>query len=83
MIVFFTAPEIWKPLRKLMNPSFSMKVLQTFYPILNEKITYLVENLNKQVQTPHFNILPFLNECTFEMISGKCLPSGIVRFSTD
>ncbi|XP_055299855.1 cytochrome P450 4g1-like [Sitodiplosis mosellana] len=68
-IMSATSSAIWKPIRKLMNPAFNLKTLQSFQPIFNEKIKILVENLDKQVGKSHFNLLPYMSGCTLDMIS--------------
>lgn len=56
-----------------MNPAFNLKVLQSFVPIFNEKIHILLENMENEVQNTYFDILPYMTECTLNMVTGKFL----------
>lgn len=47
--ISFEAGAHWKPLRKLFNPMFNLKILQSFIPIFNEKTKKFVEELEKEV----------------------------------
>lgn len=64
----FAASVIWKPIRKLINPSFSLKILRSFLPIFNAKIKILVENLDSEVEKPHFDLFPYLSACTLDKV---------------
>lgn len=71
MCAFFQAGAFWKPIRKLMNPSFNLKILQSFVPIFNEKTKSMLQKLDKETGNANFDILPFMNACTLDMVCGK------------
>lgn len=54
-----------------MNPSFNLKILQSFVPVFNEKAQTMLNQLDTQTGNAHFDILPFLNACTLDMVCGK------------
>ncbi|XP_031639345.1 cytochrome P450 4C1-like [Contarinia nasturtii] len=64
-----TSSAIWKPIRKLMNPSFNLKILQSFFPIFNEKTKILVENIERELGKPHFDINKYTSACTLDLVS--------------
>lgn len=69
--LFHTA-HIWKPLRKLLNPTFSHKILSSFIPIFNEKIKIMADNLEPLIyRTEHFDICKPFFTCTMDMVCGK------------
>lgn len=63
---------IWSPQRKVLNKAFNLKILESFIPIFNEKVKYLIRNLGKQVQRDDFEITPLIYHCTLDMVCGKC-----------
>lgn len=64
----FIAGAKWKPLRKLLNPIFNLRTLQSFIPIFNEKTEIFVKDLMNEVGKPAFNILPHAADCTLDGI---------------
>lgn len=54
-----------------MNPSFNLKILQSFVPIFNEKTKSMLDKLDKEAGNANFDILPFMNACTLDMVCGK------------
>ncbi|XP_047036365.1 cytochrome P450 4V2-like [Helicoverpa zea] len=50
----------WKPHRKLLNPSFSVAVLNTFLPEFNTQARNLLSTLSQEVGKPAFNIQLYL-----------------------
>ncbi|XP_031632678.1 uncharacterized protein LOC116346652 [Contarinia nasturtii] len=58
----------WKPVRKLLNPMFNLKTLQSFIPIFNEKTKYLVKELEKEVGKSAFDIMTYAEDCTLDEI---------------
>lgn len=54
-----------------MNPSFNLKILQSFVPIFNEKAKFMLNKLDEQAGNANFDILPFMNACTLDMVCGK------------
>lgn len=73
LFYFYTAAREWKPIRKMLNPAFNMKILQSFIPIFNAKTNILLENLSKETNGRMFNVLTYMNSCTLDMISGTTM----------
>lgn len=65
------AVHIWKPQRKLLNPTFNNKILLSFIPIFNEKSQKLAEVLDKKVNEKAFDISKQIFACTMEMVCCK------------
>ncbi|KAG4079934.1 hypothetical protein HA402_006246 [Bradysia odoriphaga] len=64
-----TAPlHLWKPQRKLLNPTFNNKIMLSFIPIFNEKSQILVNVLGKKVGEKAFDISKHFLACTLEMV---------------
>lgn len=70
-VIHFKAKENWKPMRKVLTPMLNLKMLQSFIPIFNEKSKTFVEELNKEVGQPQFNILPYANLSALCSICGE------------
>lgn len=58
----------WKPLRKLMNPTFNLKILQSFLPIFSERTRYFVSNIGNEKENTPFDVLPYTEMCTLDSI---------------
>jgi len=59
---------VWKPMRKLMNPCFNMKILQSFVPIFNEKTNLMLSKLDVEVNAGVIDIAPYMFACTLDMV---------------
>ncbi|XP_055308673.1 cytochrome P450 4c3-like [Sitodiplosis mosellana] len=55
-----TLSAVWKPIRKHLNPTFSLNVLQSFMPIFNKKSTVLLEKMDTEVGKEEFNVFPYI-----------------------
>ncbi|XP_058817444.1 uncharacterized protein LOC131680752 [Topomyia yanbarensis] len=55
--VFNAAPDLWRKLRKQLNPSFAVPALKSFAPTFNEKADLLVKNLECMVGEKPFDLL--------------------------
>lgn len=69
----------------MINPAFNIKILQSFIAIFSAKADILLENLNKKIKQPiyddakdesegadsFFDILPYINACSLDMVSGE------------
>lgn len=58
----------WKPVRKLMNPTFNLKILQSFLPIFNDRTKHFVNSLGNEVDNLAFDVLPYAEICTLDSI---------------
>lgn len=71
LYLFLFLVATWRSHRKMLNNAFNLKILQSFVPIFNEKVEYLIRNLNDRVNDDYFDITPMIHACTLEMICGK------------
>lgn len=65
------AGAFWKPIRKLLNPTFNLKILQSFVPIFNDKTNIMLENLDKEAGNPNFDLSQYMHACTLDMVCGE------------
>lgn len=72
VILILLAGAFWKPIRKLLNPSFNLKILQSFVPIFNDKTNIMLEKLDKEAGNPCFDLSQYMHACTLDMVCGKC-----------
>lgn len=70
-ISFDVAGAFWKPIRKLLNPTFNLKILQSFVPIFNDKTNIMLENLDKEAGNPNFDLSKYMHACTLDMVCGE------------
>lgn len=63
--------RIWKVHRKLLNPSFNLKILKNFVPIFNEKSLKLVKCIETHVGKEEFDMYELMGRCTLDMVCGK------------
>lgn len=71
LFVLIQDGTVWKPIRKLMNPAFSLNVLKSSMSIYHDETSLLLENLNHKVQKTEFDIFPLVNVCTLRMLCGN------------
>lgn len=64
--------HVWRPQRKLLNPTFNNKILLSFISIFNEKSQTLTKVLAKEVGKKAFDISKQFFACTLEMVCGGC-----------
>lgn len=69
----FEAGQKWKPVRKPMNPMFNLKTLKSFVPIFNERAANLVQELKKEINQPHFDMLHYSSVCTLNAVCSESL----------
>jgi len=61
----------WKEHRKLFTPAFHFKILEDFVEVFGNNDRVLIEKLEKHVNGPAFNILPYISLYTLDIICGK------------
>jgi cytochrome P450 len=63
--------ELWRRHRKLLNPSFSISILQQIIPSFDEKSLIFVRNLEKEVNKKEFDVHGYVVACSMEtMLKG-------------
>jgi cytochrome P450 len=67
---FFPDPR-WRVDRKLMNPTFNLKILDSFFPIFNRKSQALVDNLTAKLDGSEFDVYVQIAKCTFNTVFGE------------
>lgn len=60
--------DLWRAHRKLINPSFYMKVLHSFQPVFNQKAQMMVQVMKKYLNTGHFDVYHHMSSCTLETL---------------
>ncbi|XP_059621809.1 uncharacterized protein LOC132265248 [Phlebotomus argentipes] len=60
--------DAWKDHRKYLNPTFSLKILQSYIPIFNKETQTLVNRLRKFDGKPEFDIYQFMDACTLDIV---------------
>ncbi|XP_063709174.1 cytochrome P450 4C1-like [Culicoides brevitarsis] len=58
--LFTTKYEIWKPLRKQLNPAFNQKSILSMQPMMNEHITKFAEEIGSHVGKEAFDVAPLI-----------------------
>lgn len=59
---------LWKRSRKLINPCFNLKTLQSFIPIFYKKTMNLVDELKDHVERSGIDIMPYAAACSLDAI---------------
>lgn len=61
----------WRMLRKIVNPTFHMKLLEMFMKEFNRQGEILVKVLEKKAENELFDIHPYMAKLTVDTICGK------------
>lgn len=61
-------------MRKPLNKAFNPKILESFMPVFNEKVKFLIRNLEEKLNKDYFDVTPFIYNCTLDMVCGECFP---------
>ncbi|XP_053691277.1 probable cytochrome P450 313a4 [Sabethes cyaneus] len=67
----------WKQYRKLLNPAFNRKILESFVSIFEECSKTMTERMSVQDGRGEFDVLHFTSDCTLEMICQSSLGSAV------
>jgi cytochrome P450 family 4 len=61
----------------MLTPAFHFKILENFLEVFSEKSEILVRKLQKEIGPQSFDIYPYINSCTLDVICSKVflLPS--------
>lgn len=58
--------------RRLLNPTVqNTKILNSFYPTMNESLKVLVDKLGTKDPNEIFSIYEFIEVCSFDMFASK------------
>nr|AIW80012.1 cytochrome P450 CYP417A3 [Nilaparvata lugens] len=71
--IFIASGKKWKTLRKIINPTFHQKILETYLITFNEKSDILVKQLDKKVDEPIFDIGDYTAKCTLDFLCGTLM----------
>ncbi|KAF5272199.1 hypothetical protein FQA39_LY01281 [Lamprigera yunnana] len=64
-----TAPvNVWKYHRKIINPAFNQKILDTFMHIFVNQSIVLIDQLSKEVDGGVFNVHRYISRCSLDII---------------
>lgn len=55
----------------MLTPTFHFKILEDFVEVFNSVSDVLIENLKKNVGEKSFDIYPYFNLCTLDIICGN------------
>jgi cytochrome P450 len=68
---FCFSDTIWRRHRKILNPTFNLKILESFLPIFVEKSRQLAEDMGKNVDNADFNVMDITIKYTLEAVFGE------------
>lgn len=60
--------EMWKRHRKILNPTFSIGILQKMVPTFYEKSNILVDNMKTKIDEEQFNVYDYISPCSLESL---------------
>lgn len=63
--------DLWKTHRQKINPTFNVKIIESFLEIMRKNGIILCEQLKNRVDSEEFDILPYVETCALDIISGK------------
>jgi cytochrome P450 len=69
----FIAGSTWKRHRRIIVPAFHVKILDKFLHKFNANSAILLDRLAKHAGGPGFDIFPYMNLVTLDIICGKQL----------
>lgn len=78
IIVYYSTGDKWKRHRKLLTPAFHFKILDSFFPVMNDNTKEMMARFEKIVskdETEHrgIDIRQLVGDCTLDTICGKPL----------
>jgi cytochrome P450 family 4 len=62
--------DTWRVHRKIINPTFNPKMLQSFLPIFVEKTDHMIKSLSKRVGDEEFDLMAETMQCSMATIFG-------------
>ncbi|XP_055598739.1 probable cytochrome P450 313a4 [Uranotaenia lowii] len=70
--------EVWRDLRKRLNPCFHIKIIHGFLPILARCGQQMARRLNEQPDGTTLDIYRYTSLCVLEMVCGTALGSDVL-----
>ncbi|XP_046735164.1 cytochrome P450 4C1-like [Diprion similis] len=65
----FTAPaEIWRVHRKLIGPTFNLKILESFVAVFAAQSNVMVKKMEAELNGAEFPVFDYLSKCTLDII---------------
>ncbi|XP_055633730.1 uncharacterized protein LOC129774058 [Toxorhynchites rutilus septentrionalis] len=76
-----TAPyDIWKVHRKVLNPTFNTRILNSFIPIFNDCVAKMIRSMKEHAEPGKaLNILEYTSPCTLGMICRTSLGGKVLE----
>lgn len=65
--------SIWRRRRKILLPTFSPKILETFVEVFSEQSEKLVSRLGERAPQSSFSIWPFVSSYTLDSVCGELI----------
>ena len=63
----------WQSHRKMITPSFHVKILDSFVEVFSQNSEILVRMLQKEVGSKSFDVYPYITLCALDILCGECL----------
>lgn len=63
--------RIWRMHRKVIGPTFNLKILESFVEVFATQAKILVERLRSNVDGQEFEVSNYLSLCTLDVICGS------------
>ncbi|GJQ77316.1 hypothetical protein Trydic_g20296, partial [Trypoxylus dichotomus] len=61
-------PDKWKKSRKMLNPAFNIQILEGYLKSFENSSNALIKRLKVEVGNDGFDVLPYMNLCTLDII---------------
>ncbi|XP_055611140.1 cytochrome P450 4c21-like isoform X1 [Uranotaenia lowii] len=72
--------DLWKAHRKVLNPTFNLRILNSFQPIFNDCVNTMMRNIKAHVKPGEpMNILEFTSPCTLSMVTRTSLGGRVLE----
>lgn len=60
--------ELWRRHRKILNPSFTIGILQSVIPTFDQKSKFFLKNVASEVGKKQFDVYDYLSACSLETL---------------
>ncbi|EAT48675.2 AAEL000326-PA [Aedes aegypti] len=77
--IFSAEYKLWKGQRKALNPTFNMKILNSFISIFEDCSSRMVADLFKCANGETVDMFQFTSKCTLEMVCATTLGSNVLE----